>query len=116
MAREKKLWAGRINASMAHSVEAFTSSIAVDRRLYRCDITGSIAHVKMLARQRIILLSEAQKIVRGLKAIKREMLAERADIEFRAWMEENGILGATGGERLEHSSVGVPDPADDPLS
>ncbi|MFQ5904618.1 MAG: lyase family protein, partial [Candidatus Binatia bacterium] len=73
MARGKQLWAGRINASMAHSVEAFTSSIAVDRRLYRCDITGSIAHVKMLARQRIILLSEAQKIVRGLKAIEREI-------------------------------------------
>ncbi|MCH7914359.1 MAG: argininosuccinate lyase [Deltaproteobacteria bacterium] len=86
MAREKKLWAGRINASMAHSVEAFTSSIAVDRRLYRCDITGSIAHVKMLARQRIILLSEAQKIVRGLKAIKREI--ERGNFPFSSADED----------------------------
>ena len=86
MAREKKLWAGRINASMAHSVEAFTSSIAVDRRLYRCDITGSIAHVKMLARQRIILLSEAQKIVRGLKAIKREI--ERGKFPFSSADED----------------------------
>ena len=86
MAREKKLWAGRINASMAHSVEAFTSSIAVDRRLYRCDITGSIAHVKMLARQRIILLSEAQKIVRGLKAIGREI--ERGNFPFSSADED----------------------------
>ena len=86
MAREKKLWAGRINAPMAHSVEAFTSSIAVDRRLYRCDITGSIAHVKMLARQRIILLSEAQKIVRGLKAIKREI--ERGKFPFSSADED----------------------------
>ncbi|MCZ6620795.1 MAG: argininosuccinate lyase [Deltaproteobacteria bacterium] len=86
MAREKKLWAGRINASMAHSVEAFTSSIAVDRRLYRCDITGSIAHVKMLARQRIILLSEAQKIVRGLKAIEREI--ERGNFPFSSADED----------------------------
>ena len=86
MARKKKLWAGRIKAPTAHSVEDFTSSIAVDRRLFRYDIAGSIAHVKMLARQRIILPSEAQKIVRGLEAIEKEI--ERARFPFSSADED----------------------------
>ncbi|HEX9879080.1 MAG TPA: argininosuccinate lyase [Candidatus Binatia bacterium] len=73
MARRKKLWAGRIGESTALSVEAFTSSIAVDRRLYRHDIAGSIAHARMLARQRIITAAEAKKIVRGLELIEKEI-------------------------------------------
>jgi argininosuccinate lyase len=68
-----KLWGGRFGAGTADSVEAFTASINVDSRLYRHDIAGSIAHAKMLARQRIIPARDAQKIVRGLKAIKREI-------------------------------------------
>jgi argininosuccinate lyase len=86
MARKKKLWAGRIKAPTAHSVEDFTSSIAVDRRLFRYDIAGSIAHVEMLARQRIILPSEAQKIVRGLEAIEKEI--ERARFPFSSADED----------------------------
>jgi argininosuccinate lyase len=35
-------------------VEAFTTSLPVDRRLYRYDIAGSVAHARMLAKQRII--------------------------------------------------------------
>ncbi len=73
MGREKKLWAGRFTTGTADSVEAFTSSIDTDKRLYRHDIAGSIAHARMLARQRIISAREAQKIVRGLKAIHREI-------------------------------------------
>ena len=62
---DKKLWAGRFAAPTESSVEAFTASIDVDARLYRQDIAGSIAHAKMLARQRIISAREGQKIVRG---------------------------------------------------
>jgi argininosuccinate lyase len=54
-------------------VEAFTASIDVDSRLYRHDIAGSIAHAKMLARQRIIPTKDARKIVRGLKSIEQEI-------------------------------------------
>jgi len=54
-------------------VEAFTASIDVDSRLYRHDIAGSIAHAKMLARQRIIPARDARKIVRGLKTIEQEI-------------------------------------------
>jgi len=71
--RAGKLWGGRFAAGTADSVEAFTASIDVDSRLYRHDIAGSIAHAKMLARQRIIPARDAQKIVRGLKTIEREI-------------------------------------------
>jgi argininosuccinate lyase len=71
--RGRKLWGGRFADGTADSVEAFTASIDVDSRLYRHDIAGSIAHAKMLARQRIIPARDAQKIVRGLKSIEREI-------------------------------------------
>ncbi len=73
MVREKKLWGGRFEAPTAESVETFTSSIEVDAALYHYDIAGSIAHAKMLARQRIISSREARKIIHGLKAIEREI-------------------------------------------
>jgi len=73
VARGRKLWGGRFAAGTADSVEAFTASIDVDVRLYRHDIAGSIAHAKMLARQRIIPARDARKIVRGLKRIEREI-------------------------------------------
>jgi len=73
VARGRKLWGGRFAAGTADSVEAFTASIDVDSRLYRHDIAGSIAHAKMLARQRIIPARDARKIVRGLKRIEREI-------------------------------------------
>jgi argininosuccinate lyase len=54
-------------------VEAFTTSYPIDCRLYPYDIAGSIAHCRMLAKQRIIAQRDAQRIVGGLKAIKREL-------------------------------------------
>jgi argininosuccinate lyase len=73
MAKGKKLWGGRFAVATAGSVEAFTASIDVDSRLYRHDIAGSIAHARMLARQRIISPREARRIVAGLEAIRREI-------------------------------------------
>jgi argininosuccinate lyase len=86
MARGKKLWGGRFEGRTASSVEAFTSSIHVDARLYRYDIAGSIAHAKMLARQRIISRREGRRIVRGLEAIEREI--ERRKFSFSAADED----------------------------
>jgi argininosuccinate lyase len=68
-----KLWGGRFAGRTAGTVEAFTASIDVDRRLYRHDIAGSIAHARMLARQRIISFGEARRIVRGLEAIRKDI-------------------------------------------
>ena len=51
----------------------YTVSLHYDRRLYRQDIAGSIAHARMLARQGIISGDEAERIVEGLGAIRREI-------------------------------------------
>ncbi len=53
-------------------VDAFTTSFPVDRRLYAHDIAGSIAHCRMLAKQKIIGAGERDRIVKGLKSIERE--------------------------------------------
>ena len=51
----------------------YTVSIHYDRRLYREDIAGSIAHARMLARQEIIPSADAEQIVQGLKAVRQEI-------------------------------------------
>ena len=74
-----KLWAGRFNEPTDAFVEAFTASVAFDKRLYRYDIQGSIAHATMLARQGILSEEERRAICDGLTAI-----GERIDSgEFR---------------------------------
>ncbi|HEC49740.1 MAG TPA: argininosuccinate lyase, partial [Candidatus Desulfofervidus auxilii] len=48
-----KIWGGRFNKKTAKIVEEFTASIHFDKRLFKQDIAGSIAHVKMLSKQGI---------------------------------------------------------------
>ncbi|MBT8331284.1 MAG: argininosuccinate lyase, partial [Deltaproteobacteria bacterium] len=72
----EKLWAGRFQEKTAKSVETFTSSIDVDRRLYAYDIQGSIAHCKTLANADIVSSKEARKLTAGLKKIKQEIEAQ----------------------------------------
>ena len=55
---------------------SYTVSIHYDRRLYRQDIAGSIAHARMLARQGIIPEEDAETIVAGLKSVEQEIEAE----------------------------------------
>jgi argininosuccinate lyase len=68
-----KPWEGRFTEKTDRSVELFTSSIDVDKRLYAYDIDGSIAHCQMLAHAAIITHEEAEKLIEGLGAIKREI-------------------------------------------
>ncbi len=72
----EKLWAGRFQEKTAKSVETFTSSIDVDRRLHAYDIQGSIAHCKTLAKAGIVSSKEARKLTAGLKKIKQEIEAQ----------------------------------------
>lgn len=69
----EKPWDGRFSEKTDQSVEAFTASIAYDRRLYPYDIAGSIAHCKMLAAVGVITDDEASRLVEGLGTIKREL-------------------------------------------
>ena len=101
----KKLWGGRFAGGTAQSVEAFTASIEIDCRLYRHDIVGSIAHAKMLAKQRIIGARDAAKIVRGLETIRREIDAGKfafapadEDIHMNIERRLSQLIGAAGGK------------------
>ena len=103
--KKQKLWGGRFGSATANSVEAFTASIAVDARLYRHDIQGSIAHAKMLAKQGIIPVRDAQKIVRGLETVRREIdngkfVFSEADEDIHMNIERRLIerIGPAGGK------------------
>ena len=73
MSKEKKLWGGRFTAPTSSLMEKYSQSVNFDYRLYRQDITGSIAHARMLAKQDIILSSDYEKIRNGLEAIRLEI-------------------------------------------
>lgn len=75
-----KLWAGRFQKETDLVVNDFNSSILFDCRLYKEDITGSIAHATMLGKQGIIEKHEAEKIVEGLKGILKDI--EDGKVEF----------------------------------
>lgn len=81
-----KLWGGRFEKDLDKTAEEFGASIPFDKRLYREDIAGSIAHAKMLARQGIITQEDATKIVAGLEAIRAKI--EKGEFEFRLDRED----------------------------
>lgn len=64
----------------------YTSSIAFDRRLYREDIAGSLAHARMLARAGIISEKECELICMGLVSVRGEI--ERGEFQFKAELED----------------------------
>ena len=61
-----KLWAGRSEAETSALADAFNSSIAVDGRMFKQDITGSMAHAAMLAKCGILTQADADAIIDGL--------------------------------------------------
>jgi len=67
-------------------VRNYVASIPFDWRLYRQDIRGSIAHVKMLSKQGIIADSDAKTIIDGLSSICQEI--EQGKLQFRAELED----------------------------
>ncbi len=82
----KKPWGGRFKEKTSAAVETFTESISFDRRLWRHDIRGSIAHAMMLGRQGIISPKDADSIVKGLSEIAEEIEAGR--FRFRSDLED----------------------------
>jgi len=82
----KKPWDGRFSEKTDISVERFTSSIDIDKRLYVYDVQGSIAHCKMLAETSIISEEESSLLIQGLAKIQREI--ERGNFEFDDSLED----------------------------
>jgi len=67
-------------------VKQYLASIPFDRRLFRQDIRGSLAHAKMLAKQRIITEDDAAAIIKGLTSIQQEI--EQGEFQFRPELED----------------------------
>ena len=85
------LWGGRFTKATDQDVFDFNASLSFDERLYKHDIIGSIAHVKMLGKQGIITKEEATLIKKGLKGILYDI--------------ENGTLEITPDHEDIHSFV-----------
>ena len=81
-----KPWGGRFKKKTNKLMEKFSESVSYDKRLYEEDIEGSIAHANMLSKTGIINKAESEKIVKGLKFIKREI--ENGKFPFREEFED----------------------------
>lgn len=86
-----KLWGGRFRKAENQLMEDFNSSLHFDKRLYKEDITGSIAHVNMLVKCDLLTKEEGETITNGLHAILEDI--------------ENGTLVIEGGYEDIHSFV-----------
>ena len=84
--KNTKLWGGRFEKSTDEMINEFQASIAFDKRLYREDIEGSIAHAKMLAAQHIISDDDRDKIINGLEQIRAEI--DRGEFKFSVELED----------------------------
>ena len=71
--KNKTVWSTRFNSTTSKNFEKIGASIDIDKRLFEEDILGSIIHVQMLAKQKIIDKKRGNKIVKGLKKIGNEI-------------------------------------------
>jgi argininosuccinate lyase len=81
-----KLWGGRFTQPTDKFVEEFTASIGFDKRLYHQDIRGSVAHARMLGKQGIIPIEDAEAIVHGLQKILQQI--EDGEFDFSISLED----------------------------
>ena len=79
-----KMWQGRFQKEEDESVNDFNSSISFDSRMYKEDITGSIAHARMLGKCGIIEISESEKIIKGLKGILADLESGALKFDMKA--------------------------------
>ena len=82
----KKIWGGRFKNITNKKVEEFSSSLDTDKNLYAFDIQGSIAHVEMLSKQKIVSVSDKRKIVKSLNQIRKQI--EKGRFEFAVELED----------------------------
>ena len=81
-----KLWGGRFSKNTNEMLDDFNSSIHFDKRLYRQDIQGSLAHVKMLGKQNIIPDDDVKIISKGLEEILLDI--DNGNVEFDVSAED----------------------------
>jgi len=76
-----KMWSGRFSASASTLLDEFNASIMYDRKLYREDIEGSLAHASMLQKQGILNEEELKQITDGLNQVMQEI--EAGEFEWK---------------------------------
>ncbi len=81
-----QLWGGRFTKETDQMVYDFNASILFDKRLYKQDIEGSMAHVRMLAKQGILTHHECDQILRGLVGILQDV--ENGSLEITSQYED----------------------------
>ncbi|GAA0124977.1 argininosuccinate lyase [Clostridium sp. CTA-19] len=98
-----KLWGGRFKEKESKLMEDFNSSLRFDKKLYKYDIQGSIAHVKMLAKCNILTDEEKDEIIKGLISILKDidegkLLIEGEYEDIHSFVEMNLIsrIGEVG--------------------
>ena len=77
-----KMWAGRTDGMTEKIADDFNSSIQFDSRMYRQDITGSMAHAAMLAAQGIITQRDADQLIAGLEEILNDLDSGKLAIDL----------------------------------
>ena len=99
----EKMWAGRFTKALDKEADDFNSSIHIDSVMYRQDITGSMAHAAMLAKQGIITTEESEKIIECLGCILSDISegkllidTEAEDIHMFVESELTKRIGDTG--------------------
>src|SRR5688500_19880652 len=75
----EKSWQARIGEATDALAQSFVESISYDRRLYKHDIAGSIAHATMLAKVGLITEQDRDAIEKGLKEIERDIESGNLD-------------------------------------
>src|SRR6266566_1310146 len=72
---EQKSWQARISEATDKLAQSFVESISYDRRIYKQDVAGSIAHAQMLAKVKLISEAERDAIILGLRGIEADIAA-----------------------------------------
>lgn len=80
------LWGGRFDENPDKALSDFSESISFDKKLYKYDIMGSIAHAKMLSETGIISCSASEKIIAGLQKIEEDL--DNGNFEFKTELED----------------------------
>ncbi|MBI5343830.1 MAG: argininosuccinate lyase [Deltaproteobacteria bacterium] len=103
--KNKKLWSGRFTRNTDRLADEFNASISFDKRLFRHDIMGSIAHAAVLARAGILSENESRRIIAGLRSVERDIASGRfrftpdmEDIHMAVEMRLTKKIGSLGGK------------------
>ena len=95
-----QLWGGRFTKETDQLVYNFNASLGFDKKLYKQDIQGSMAHVKMLAKQGILTEQEKDEILKGLTGILQDIEEKKLEFspeyeDIHSFVEEN-LIKRTG--------------------